>query len=94
MSAPKRKARGRPRLHPVDKDRARYYRARANKVEREDKRAAGELVEIKPFNKLLGTVCSGIRQKILQSELAAHLQDELLEDLESLKKNFPFSRTV
>ena len=83
----------RPRLHPVDKDRARYYRARANKVEREDKRASGELIEVKTFNKLLANVSAAIRQKILQSDLAPHLQDELIEDLGALKKNSRFLPT-
>jgi hypothetical protein len=71
----------------VDKDRGRYYKARADKIELENKLARGEYVDAIDIKTEMTEFCRMLRQKILQSELPANLQDELLDDIgDYLKK--------
>jgi hypothetical protein len=87
---------GRPRgsqngakaLGPVDRNRARYYKARAEKLERENLQALGKLINTEELNKRLASAFAIHRQKILESRASKAVQDELIAELADLKKNF------
>lgn len=66
----------------VDGNRARYYRARANRIEREVAEMAKDLVEPKRIESDLRAFCEGIKAKIEQSKLTPELRKELGEDLD------------
>lgn len=71
---------------PIDPDRARWYRARAAKAERE--LAAGEkMMGIAEAVKQLKAIHSLAVQKIRQSGLEADEREDLLRELEELKTN-------
>jgi organic radical activating enzyme len=84
-TAPKRKA-ARRRV-PIDPDRRRWYRARAKKAERELEAADGKTVLVSDVVGRLKQIFGAARQKILQSGLEPAEQDDLLDELEELKKN-------
>jgi hypothetical protein len=69
-------------------DRVRYYRLRADKLERELKLETGELVSGAIMNKRLAKFLANVRQIILDSDTPAELQDDLIKEIGSLKKNF------
>ena len=72
---------------PVDADRRRWYRARAKKAERELEASDGKMVAVADVVRRLKEIFGAARQKILQSGLAPAEQDDLLTELEELKKN-------
>jgi hypothetical protein len=72
-------------------DLLRFYKARADKAERENQVAAGELVNVKDLNKRLANAFAALRQKIMQSSASKRIQDELIRELAEVKKNFPSS---
>lgn len=87
-TAPKRKTvRRRRRNLPIDPDRARWYRARAQKAERELEAEIGKMVKVADVVGRLKQIFGAARQKILQSSLGPTEQDDLLGELEELKKN-------
>jgi hypothetical protein len=65
----------------VDKDRVRYYKARADRIEMENGLARAQYVEADRIRKDLGEFCDAIARKIRASDLDPGLKAEIGEDL-------------
>ena len=65
-------------------ERIRKLRAESERLEIQNARAKGELVEVEQISKIVMSFCAGIRQKILASPLPADVQDSILRDLKAL----------
>jgi hypothetical protein len=65
----------------ADPNRARYYRLRSEKLERELSEAKQNLIPAKKINADLRRICGIIQEKIQRSELESGLRKELNEDI-------------
>lgn len=73
----------------IDAEKLELVREQKRKLQLENARTVGELIERDRVGDFLGKVFIGVRQKILSSALQPVETDELLTDLQRLKKS-PF----
>lgn len=66
-------------------ERIRRTRAEAKRLELQNAKTEGELVDALEVTRLVQKLCGGIKQKILSSPLPPGIQDSILRDLLSLK---------
>jgi len=68
----------------VDPDRARYYKARADRIERQNAELDGNLIATKQIRSGLRRLCLAIAAKIRKSCLEPDLEGELFAELRDL----------